>query len=62
MSEEQKNEQSNEEAKESKNKKINKMTLQELEDALKKTKESQGGLYSRYAKELLKRKEVLSNK
>ncbi len=50
-----------EEAK-AKNKKINKMTKDELEAAIKKTNEIQGGLTSKYGKELLSRKEVLSAK
>lgn len=44
------------------NKKINKMTLSELDKAIEKTKSSMGSLTSAYAKELLKRKEVLSAK
>lgn len=44
------------------NKKINKMTLSELDKAIEATKASMGGLTSAYAKELLKRKEVLSAK
>ena len=43
-----------------KNKKINKMTLEELEKAIEKTKETMGGLSSKYAKELLERKEALA--
>ncbi len=48
--------------KEEKNKKINKMTLAELDKAIEKTKEHQGDLQSRYALELLKRKEYLQTK
>ncbi len=47
---------------ESKNKKINKMTLDELNKAIEKTQSSMNGLTSAYAKELLKRKEVLTSK
>jgi hypothetical protein len=47
---------------EKKNKKINKMTLSELDKAIEATKSSMGGLTSAYAKELLKRKENLSAK
>ena len=44
----------------SKKKKINKMTLPEIEAALKKTEEHMHGLTSAYAKALLARKEELS--
>ena len=43
-----------------KNKKVNKMTLQEVETALKKTEEQMGGLTSKYAQALLSRKETLA--
>jgi hypothetical protein len=49
---------SKEQAKKAKNKKINRMTKDELEKAIEKTKQSQGNLNSRYGKELLKRKET----
>ena len=44
---------------EKKNKKVNKMTLQEVEAAIKKTEESMGGLTSRYAHALQARKTEL---
>jgi len=47
---------------EKKNKKINKMTLQEVETALKKAQEHMKGLTSQYARALLARKEELSSK
>jgi len=47
-------------AAEKKNKKINKMTLAELDQAIEKTKQNQGNVNSRYGKELLKQREVLS--
>lgn len=53
---------SEEAKKETKNKKIGKMSLDELNSAIEKTKEKQGGLFSRYAKELIKRKDTLSSK
>ena len=37
------------------------MTLEELEKAIEKTKETMGGLSSKYAKELLERKKHLVN-
>ena len=40
-------------------KKINKLTLAEVEEALETAKSTQGGLNSRYAQALLRRKEVL---
>lgn len=43
-------------------KKINKMTLQEIEAKLKDTQKNMGGLESKYAGHLLKRKESLSQK
>jgi len=45
---------------EEKNKKINKMTVEELDKAIEKTKTSMGGLTSKYAKELLERKDFLN--
>lgn len=47
---------------ETKNKKINKMTLDELNKAIEKTKSAMNGLTSNYAKELLKQKEYLTAK
>ena len=41
-------------------KKVNKMTLAEVEKALEAATSSQGGLSSRYAQALLRRKDVLS--
>ena len=43
-----------------KNKKVNKMTLPEVDTALKKTEEKMGGLTSKYAQALLHRKSELS--
>ena len=45
--------------KEKTNKKINKMTADELDKAIEKTKQNQGDLSSRYGKELIKQKEVV---
>ena len=45
-----------------KNKKINRMSNEELEKAIEKTKQNQGTLNSRYGRELLKRKESISVK
>lgn len=45
-----------------KNKKINKMSAQELEAALKKTEENMHGLSSKYARALLARKSELARK
>lgn len=42
-----------------KNKKINKMTLEELKAKIEETKKNQGGLNSRYGKELQKQLDVL---
>ncbi|MCK4796717.1 MAG: hypothetical protein KAT05_05005 [Spirochaetes bacterium] len=42
-----------------KNKKIKLMNLKELEGALEKTQKNQGGLYSRYSRELVKRRDYL---
>lgn len=49
-----------EETKEAKNKKVNKMSLAEVEAAIKKTEENMAGLTSKYALALLARKEELS--
>lgn len=43
-------------------KKVNKMTLEEIEIKLKEVEEKMGGLDSLYAKHLLRRKELLSKK
>jgi len=43
-----------------KSKKINGMSLSEIEAKLAEVKEKQGGLTSKYAKQLLLRKKVLS--
>ena len=48
--------------KEKTNKKINKMTGDELDKAIEKTKQNQGDLSSRYGKELIKQKEVVVSK
>ncbi len=40
-------------------KKVNKMSLAQVEEALEAAKSSQGGLNSRYAQALLRRREVL---
>lgn len=40
-------------------KKINKMSSAEIEKALEELKSSQGGLSSRYARELIRRRETL---
>jgi hypothetical protein len=45
-----------------KNKKIRKFTSKELDEAIEKTKKEQGGLYSRYGRELTKRKEEITSK
>jgi len=45
-----------------KNKKIGQMAIKEVEDKLNSLKEKMGGFGSRYASELLKRKEVLLGK
>lgn len=44
-----------------KTKKINGMTLKEIEAKLAEVQEKQGGLTSKYAKQLLLRKKVLSS-
>lgn len=43
-------------------KKVNKMTLEEIEVKLKEIQEKMGGLDSLYAKHLLRRQELLTNK
>lgn len=52
--------QNNEGAEVKKNKKIRFMSMAEIDKAIEKTQKNQGGLYSRYAKELIKRKNCLS--
>ncbi len=47
---------------EKKRKKINKMTAEEIDAALKKTEEHMKGLTSRYARALLERKAELAGK
>jgi hypothetical protein len=47
---------------EKKNKKVNKMSVQELDAALKKTEETMKGLTSKYAKALISRKKELQSK
>ena len=67
MSEEQKNEAPKEtaEVKEApapeKPKKIKFMSMKELEAAIEKTKKNQGGLHSRYAFELIKKRDYLKS-
>jgi len=46
-------------AKANRNKKINQMTLEEIERKLEEIKTTMGGHSSRYARELLRRREVL---
>lgn len=46
-------------AKAKRNKKINQMTLEEIEKKLDEIKSTMGGHSSRYARELLRRREVL---
>lgn len=41
------------------NKKLNKLSLAEIEKKLEEIKSSQGGLSSRYARELLRRRDIL---
>lgn len=70
MSEEQKKEattveatkegESTESKKAKKNKKINVMTLKEIQEAIDKTIKNQSGLFSKYAQELIKRKDFLT--
>jgi len=43
------------------NKKINEMTLKELDAKLAEVQEKQGGLTSKYARQLLRRKKVLAS-
>ncbi|MDH5654687.1 MAG: hypothetical protein OEZ34_02190 [Spirochaetia bacterium] len=50
------------ESEEKKNKKINQMSLSEVDSAIKKTEEHMKGLESKYAKSLLARKAELSSK
>lgn len=45
--------------KKKKNKKINKMSLEEIEQKLQEVQQTQGGLTSLYARHLLRRREVL---
>lgn len=44
------------------NKKINKMTLEEIEKKLEEIKTLMGGHSSRYARELLRRREILRSR
>lgn len=44
------------------NKKINQMSLEEIEKKLEDIKASRGGLDSRYAQELLRRKAILRSR
>lgn len=44
------------------NPKINKMTLAEVEKQIESVKTSQGGLISRYAKQLVRRRDLLKSK
>jgi len=44
------------------NPKINKMTLAEIEKQIENVKTSQGGLVSRYAKHLIRRRDLLKSK
>jgi len=48
--------------KKQKSKKINRLTLAEIEAQLEEIKKTQGGWYSRYARHLLERKKALSGK
>lgn len=50
-----------EQQEEKKNKKINKMTVSELNAAIEKTIKNQGNLNSRYGRELSKRKEYFDS-
>lgn len=45
--------------KKKKNKKVNEMTLEEIESKLQEVQQTQGGLTSLYARHLLRRKEIL---
>ncbi|MGQ9578589.1 MAG: hypothetical protein ACUVWQ_08200 [Candidatus Aminicenantales bacterium] len=45
--------------KKKKNKKVNEMTLEEIEKKLQDIQQTQGGLNSLYARHLLRRKEIL---
>jgi len=51
-----------EKSKENKNKKINKMSIEEIDKAISNTKEKMGSLTSKYAIELLRQKEILLSK
>jgi hypothetical protein len=57
---EEKPEQTQTQDKPKRGKKINKMSLSEVEKALETAKSTQGGLNSAYARALLRRKEILS--
>jgi len=46
---------------EKKNKKINQMTLAEIEAKLTQIKQTQGGLVSNYARQLIRRKKTLGS-
>ncbi len=48
--------------KRAKNKKINKMSLAEIEAKLEEIKGTMGGYSSRYARELLRRREILRSR
>ena len=48
--------------KESHNPKVNKMTLAQIEKKIEEVQSSQGGLMSRYAKQLLRRRDLLKSK
>ena len=52
----------NSKEKSTKNKKINKMSLAEIEAKLEEINGSMGGHSSRYARELLRRREILSRR
>ena len=61
MSDEKKQDAPTEDASAKKNKKIKFMDLKEIEKAIEKTSKEQGGLYSKYAYELVKRRDYLSS-
>ncbi len=44
------------------NPKVNKMTLAEVEKKIEEVKSGQGGLLSRYAKQLIRRRDLLKSK
>lgn len=48
--------------KEGHNPKVNKMTLAQIEKKIEEVQSSQGGLMSRYAKQLLRRRDLLKSK